>query len=132
MLKLAWKHTFFNNVPTGGALSANIGHAGGFDLVSSAWVDWQACTLHSEIPEMSPQIRSKNGDKIICHGYISGRFLPQDLSGVWIVTKLFVVDVVFVSKKEPKKRCYFLLSEETLSNRLKFEGDLNTVSSHRQ
>jgi hypothetical protein len=71
---------------------------------------------------MSPKLRSTEGDEIFCHGYISGRFLPNDLSGVWIASKVFVVDAIFAAKDQPQDKCHFLFSNETLSDAFKLEG----------
>lgn len=100
--------------------------ASGFDFVSSNWVDWKAFPLHSDVPELTPKLRTPEGDEIFCHGYISGRFLPNNLLGVWIAAKVFVVDTIFSSNKQPQKQCHFLFCNETLSDDFKLEGKLNT------
>jgi hypothetical protein len=101
---------FFNSIPGDSAL-IDIGNvAGGFDLVSSAWVDWENFILH-ECPAVScPRLQGNDGASIRCHGYISGRWISGGLTEAWITAKLFVVDAVFAADNDTEECHNFLFS----------------------
>jgi hypothetical protein len=111
---------FFNNIPGDSTLVDLYNVAGGFDLVSSNWVDWKGFVLYQESnPGLCPRLQGKDGEVIQSRGYISGSWVQGDVSESWITAKIYVVDAVFAVDEKAHHTHNFLFSMDSAGARRK-------------
>ncbi|KAI0859730.1 hypothetical protein F4860DRAFT_238895 [Xylaria cubensis] len=107
---------FFNNIPGRGVWIHHKDLVPGVNLVSSQWVDWKAFVVNdSQLTTAYPKLRSANGELIKCRGYISGNWIPGNLEGRYVMEKVFVVDAVFTTSKEPRTQREFAFCQSTFT-----------------
>lgn len=107
---------FFNNIPGGFAVTHSEGRIRGFNLVSCSWVDWKAFAVDDELLDYDyPKLTSEAGDPINCLGFIQGTWITGHLDGKFAMDKVFVVDAVFKSTKEPQVSPNFIFCEDALA-----------------
>ncbi|KAI1424876.1 hypothetical protein F5Y12DRAFT_749622 [Xylaria sp. FL1777] len=113
---------FFNNTPGRGVWIHHKSLAPGFNLVSSQWVDWETfVTNDSPLTADYPELRSANGDSTKFRGYISGNWIPGNLEGRYAMEKVFVVDAVFTTSKEPRRQWEFVFSQSAFTENSRAE-----------
>jgi hypothetical protein len=104
---------FFENVPSGAAILDSRETREGFNLVSSAWIDWKRFTLR-KAPESVNKILFAEAEPVKCHGYITGTWIVDDLSYLWSGLKFFVVDAEFCVDGSTEK-WLFVISPDALT-----------------
>ncbi|KAI0185815.1 hypothetical protein EV127DRAFT_193672 [Xylaria flabelliformis] len=113
---------FFNNIPGRGVWIHHKDLVPGVNLVSSQWVDWEAFVVNdSQLTTAYPKLRSANGELIKCRGYISGNWIPGNLEGRYVIEKVFVVDAVFTTSKEPRIQREFVFCQSTFTENSRAE-----------
>ncbi|KAI1273448.1 hypothetical protein F5Y07DRAFT_376441 [Xylaria sp. FL0933] len=115
---------FFNNIPGRGIWIHHETLVPGFNfnLVSSQWADWETFVSKDSILTTDyPELRSANGDSIKCRGCISGSWIPGNLEGRYAMEKVFVVDAVFTTSKEPQRQWEFVFSRSNLTGNSRAE-----------
>ncbi len=83
---------FLNNIPGDSAIIHD-GSTMPFSLVSSKWIDWKKFTLHKPFEGDAPSLQLLSGERVACHGYITGTWVEGGrLDRQWSGISLFVVD----------------------------------------
>lgn len=100
---------FFNEIPTGHAvtLPSNVVH--GVNLVSTSWHDWKSF----EIKRNVSRIVLPSGDSVVCFGTIAGDWIYEDdVEGFWSSINLIIVDCKFIDSQD--RQVNFILSQSSV------------------